>query len=388
MTLTKQAVRHALLHPFAVIAGGAGTGKTATMLALVLAWEALGGKVHLCALAGKAALKLSQATHRLARTIHRTLMELDLRDEAETSGKEPHTGWSALDSSTLLIVDESSMVDLGQWARLLKAMPSGCRLVMVGDTAQLPPIGFGLVFHVLARKPETALLTRIFRQEEASGIPVIANDIRQQKKPSLQAFNGIEDGAFFESCPGVEIDDHIEGVVNALGGFGDDGLALHVVAATNRCVAALNRRFHDARRREKDEIKGYLENLFSVGDPVVHLENDYRRTLFNGMLGTVRTVDTMKRSVEVSFDGSIHVFERDSLMRLGLAYAITCHKLQGSQAARVVIALEPTRLVEPSWLYTAVTRAERQVVLVGSNTMLEQAIQREFAWKTRYVGYN
>jgi exodeoxyribonuclease V alpha subunit len=382
----KQAVRHALLHPFSVIAGGAGTGKTATMQALVLAWEALGGKVHLCALAGKAALRLSQATHRLARTIHRTLTELALRDEAQAMGDEPHSSWSQLNSATLLIVDESSMVDLGQWARLLKAMPSGCRLVMVGDTAQLPPIGFGLVFHLLAQKPETAVLTRIFRQNEASGIPIIANEIRQKKVPNLKAFDGIGDGAFFESCASTEMGDHITSVVDALGGFGNDGLALHVVAATNSCVTALNRRFHDARRQEKDEVKGYLEALFSVGDPVVHLENDYRRALFNGMLGTVQSVDTIKRSVEVSFDGAIHLFEREAMSHINLAYAITCHKLQGSQAKRVVIALEQTSLVEPSWLYTAITRAERQVVIVGSDRMLEQAIQREFAWKVRCVG--
>jgi exodeoxyribonuclease V alpha subunit len=380
------AVRHALTNPFAVITGGAGTGKTAAMQALVLAWEILGGRVHLAALAGKAALRLSQATHRLAKTLHRTLAELALRVAAEADGKWINPDWTELDDASLVIVDEASMPDLGQWAKLLKAMPSGCRLVMVGDTAQLPPIGFGLVFHLLAQRPDTANLTKIFRQEAASGIPVVANAIRHQIDPNLEAFTGLVDGVSMRVSAVTAIDLQVEGVVEALGGFGEDGLALHIVAATNLRVAGLNRRFHDRRRRGHAEVKGYLGAYFSPGDPVVHLENDYKRGLFNGMTGTVVTVNTALRSVEVMFDGEAHVFTRDELIRLDLAYALTCHKLQGSQAQSIVVVIEPTRLLEPSWLYTAVTRAERQAVLVGPPTVLKQALEREFAWKTRCVG--
>jgi exodeoxyribonuclease V alpha subunit len=381
------AVRHALLAPCAVLAGGAGTGKTATMQALVLAWEALGGRVHLCALAGKAALRLSQATHRLGRTIHRTLAELALRAAASEDGKRADPDWAELDDHTLVIVDEASMVDLGQWARLLKVMPPGCRLAMVGDTAQLPPIGFGLVFHLLAQRPDTARLTRIFRQEAESGIPAVADAIRHRRPLKLDPFVGAADGVSLLACATGAVDGRVEEVVAALGGFGEDGLALHVVAATNQRVAGLNRRFHDARRRGRPEVKGYLGAYFSPGDPVVHLENDYRRGLFNGLLGTVVAVDVFRRSVEVSFDGETHVFGRDNLIRLDLAYALTCHKLQGSQTARVVVAIEPIRLLEPSWLYTAVTRAERQAVVVGDTRVLAQGLRREFAWKERCVGF-
>ncbi len=380
------AVRHALLNPFAVIAGGAGTGKTATMQALVLAWEALGGNVHLCALAGKAALRLSQATHRLGKTIHRTLAELAQRAEADADGRQPRAEWAAFTDATMVIVDEASMPDLGQWARLLKAMPPGCRLVMVGDTAQLPPIGFGLVFHLLARRPDTAVLSRIFRQDSENGIPVVADAIRHRRQPVLDAFVGAADGVSHFACRTEALDEHVAEAVTQLGGFGEDGLALHVVAATNQRVAALNRRFHETRRGAKPEVKGYLGAYFSVGDPVVHLENDYRRGLFNGLLGTVVAIDVFRRTVEVTFDDEFYVFARDELIRLDLAYALTCHKLQGSQAERVVIAIEPTRLIEPSWIYTAVTRAEQQAVLVGSSSVLQQALRREFAWKTRYTG--
>jgi exodeoxyribonuclease V alpha subunit len=381
------AVRYALLNPFSVIAGGAGTGKTATLHALAIAWEALGGCVHLCALAGKAALRLGQATHRLAFTIHRTLAELALRENAAAEGKRINPDWAELTGSTLVVVDEASMVDLGQWARLLKAMPQGCGLVMVGDTAQLPPIGFGLLFHVLAYGSDAVSLTKIYRQDEASGIPAIAESIRRRQQLCLPEFSGVADGASFFSCRLGDIESSVEAVVQELGGFGEDGLALHVVAATNQRVASLNRRFHDLRRGAQDEVKGYLGAQFCVGDPVVHLENDYKRALFNGMLGVVVGTNVAARSVTVIFEGESHDFGRDELIRLDLAYALTCHKLQGSQATRILVVLEPTRLLEPSWLYTAMTRAQNQAVIVGPRELLRQAVSREFAWKRRFCGY-
>lgn len=380
------AVRHALLNPFAVITGGAGTGKTTMVQAIVLAWEELGGPVHLCALAGKAALRLSQATHRLARTIHRTLTELAARQAAIEDDKRSNADWSLFDDRTMVIVDEASMPDLGQWARLLKAMPAGCRLVMVGDTAQLPPIGFGLVFHLVAQRPDTANLTHIFRQDDASGIPVVADAIRHRRPFNLKPFDGLKDGVSFLECRTDELEGKASLVAASLGGFGEDGLALHVIAATNKRVATLNRTFHDMRRQGKNEVKGYLGALFTVGDPVVHLENDYKRGLFNGMLGTVIATAPYRRSIDVSFEGQSHTFVREDLIRLGLAYALTCHKLQGSQAARVIITVEPSRLLEPSWLYTAITRAEEQTVIVGSRSVLRESLTRDFAWKNRVVG--
>lgn len=159
-----EAVINVLMRPFAVVSGGAGTGKTAMMRAVVEAWENLGGTVHLCALAGKAALRLSQATRRLAKTLCRTVGELKRRRRAEFEGTIARADWTLLDDRTLVIVDEASMVDLGLWAELLDLMPPGCRLAMIGDVAQLPPIGFGLVFHLLAQRPDTIRLTQVFRQ--------------------------------------------------------------------------------------------------------------------------------------------------------------------------------------------------------------------------------
>lgn len=382
------ATRQALTRPFSVIAGGAGTGKTATMQAVVLAWEALGGRVHLCALSGKAALRLSQATHRLAKTIHRTLMELKQRSDGLDKSKVLVPNGTELDDRTLLIVDEASMVDLGQWARLLKAMPAGCRLVMVGDTAQLPPIGFGIVFHILAQQPTTARLTQVFRQDTASGIPLVAQAIRLRRRPPLLPFSGVGSGVSLLACQLSQLDTEIAAAAVRLGGFGEGGLGLHVVAPTNRRVAALNRLFHELYKGERVEVRGPLGTDYSVGDPVVYLENDYQRGLFNGALGTVIAVDPKSRTVDIVIDGRTYSLGQGDLAQIDLAYALTCHKLQGSQAAKIIVALEPTPLLEPSWLYTAVTRAEQQALLVGPPELLDAALQKPFAWSRRFVGIN
>lgn len=383
----RAAVLRMLASPFSVLAGGAGTGKTATMRAIVEAWEELGGRVHLCALAGKAALRLGQSAGRPAKTIHRTLMKLKERRKAQADGAEPRGDWALFDDTTLVIVDEASMVDLGQWAQLLDAMPAGCRLAMVGDVAQLPPIGFGLVFHLLARRPGAIHLTRVHRQTEASGIPLVARAVRDGAMPAFTPFDGPGDGVSFVPCSTARIDGTVEDVVHRLGGFGRDGLGLHVVSALNARAGALNRRFHDMRRASFSEIDGALGARFSPGDPVVHTENDYRRGLFNGMLGSVIEIEGRARSVTVSFEGALHVFQGEDLARIDLAFAITCHKLQGSQAERVVVVVEPTRLIEPSWLYTAITRAERQAVIVGPEDVLRAALRRPPAWTTRTTGF-
>lgn len=384
----REAVVHALLHPFAVITGGAGTGKTATMQALVLAWEHLGGRAHLCALAGKAALRLSQATMRPAMTLHRTLLDLARRKAAGENGTAPDPKLSWLDDATMVVVDEASMVDLGQWARLLAAMPTGCRLVMAGDPAQLPPIGFGIVFHLLTDSPEAARLTKIHRQASDNGIPEVAAAVRRRALPTLPAFAGPSDGVSAALCPESGIDAEIERVVGAMGRFGATGLDLHVVAATNRRVAALNQRFHDLRRDGRPEVRSPLGPRFSMRDPVVFTENDYARGLFNGLIGSILRVDPLARTVEVSFDGKVHLLLRDDLIRLDLAYAMTCHRLQGSQAPRVIVALDSSRLIESSWLYTAITRAERQAVVVGPVEAMAAAVSRPTAWTERCVGFS
>jgi exodeoxyribonuclease V alpha subunit len=332
-------------------------------------------------------LRLSQATGRPARTIYRLLQGLE-GPQGVLAGPEARP---TLDACTLLIIDEASMVDLGQWHQLVEAMPPGCRLLMVGDVAQLPPIGFGLVFHRLAEDNAlTARLETIHRQTDASGIPQVAHAVRQQQWPCFREYRGYGEGVSFIETPTPSIPRTIETVVADLGPFSATEHALQIVAALNEGEAGvfgLNRRFHGHHRADgRPVIKGFLGQYFAVGDPIIHTRNDYREALYNGSLGHVVAVDPPTRSPVARFDAAEKTFATSRLLDLQLAYAITCHRAQGSQAARVIVPLLRTPLLDPTWLYTAITRAEQQCVLVGERRVLAEALRRPPKYAARVIG--
>jgi exodeoxyribonuclease V alpha subunit len=159
-------------------------------------------------------------------------------------------------------------------------------------------------------------------------------------------------------------------------------------------VDALNARLHERLRPSgapAHDIKGFNAQYYTIGDPVMCLRNDYSRGLFNGQIGQVQSIPDSpgERWLEVLFDGesSPRTLQLEDLMDLTLAHAITCHKLQGSQAARVVVPIYESRVLDPSWVYTAITRAERQVILVGDLTVLRLALRRSRTADNRRVGF-
>ena len=378
-----QAILHILRSPLSCLVGGAGTGKTTILRYVVRLWHRLGGNVLMATLSGKAALKLSQSTGLLAKTLTRTLCELD--EDHEEEGHD----LAEINERTLVVIDEASMVDLSTCHALMKHTKKGSRLLMSGDPAQLPPIGFGLVFHELVKDDSiTVRLNKIYRQSADSGIPLVAKALRERRMPTFSQYQGRGEGvslipASLESIPTV-----IEQVVGDSGGFED----LMVVTATNRGAAGvdqLNRLFHDKQRQQTNlpELKGSLGQYFCPGEPVIHLKNDYQRGIYNGSLGKVLDVDRDENSLTANLDGKVVSFDAGQLIDLSLAYAITCHKCQGSQVERVIIPIYQTRLLDPSWLYTAITRAEKQVVLVGDQKEIERALERKFAADCRSVGF-
>lgn len=398
-----QAVRKALSAGFAVIRGGAGTGKTFVMRTVCDLWERSGGKLALAALAGKAALRLSRSTGRLARTIFRTLKELDEReaieakladgdaDEAELTKLETKLrGLALLTPDTLVVIDEASMVDLPSIFGLLRRMPVGSRLLLVGDERQLPPVGFGLLFHrVVADSSVTATLTTVHRQASASSIPAVAGALRRREVPDLLPFSDpAADGVSIAVASGREA--IADRVVTLRTAFSADADVMVVTPVNDTAcgVAGLNRRLHDEHLRTRDlqELRGPVGDLFSPGEPVLHLTNNYQRGLFNGSLGTVRSIDRKERGMVAVFDGEEHSFAAEDLIDLALGYALTCHRAQGSEADHVIVALPESRLLDPSWIYTAVTRARRSVVIVGEEKTLRDALRRPFADEHRLVG--
>jgi exodeoxyribonuclease V alpha subunit len=238
----------------------------------------------------------------------------------------------------------------------------------------------------------TKQLTVIHRHSEAGGIPVVAAAIRIGSMPALRPYVGPGEGVSFLECLNDELKASVHRVWASL--VAENAAFPLIVTARNEGdvgIHSLNRSFHAMRVDSLDlvEIKGELGEWFSPGEPCVFKRNDYARGLVNGLLGVVLEVDPETRSVTALFDGyeEPHRIEREDLIDLQLAYAITCHRGQGSQAPCVIVPLYTTRLLDPCWLYTAVTRAQRQVVMVGSLDVLRAGLAAQSAATSRLVGF-
>lgn len=372
--------------PFGILTGGAGVGKTTATRAIAASWEKAGGRVELCALSGKAARRLGQATGRLARTIFRLIRDLRRRQEDPTTAIVDGE-IANLDDRTLLVVDEASMVDLGQFTELLvDHLPEGCHVLLVGDPAQLPPIGPGLVFPVLCGLPGiVAALTVVHRQTGTSGIPPVSAAVRDGRIPSLPTFDReCLGGVCVLECKPQDVAAQVMRVVAALGGHGSAGHNLMILSPTNNGAACsvrqMNRAFQALRLQadgwsEDTALLGAWGQQFVPGDPVVYTRNLYREGLFNGMLGRVEAIDRPEQRLTVRFeDGEVVQIDGEKLADVQLAYALSCHKAQGSSARRIVVPVYRSRVFDRAWVYTAITRAEEICVLVGDMAVLRAAI--------------
>lgn len=351
----KAAVQLAVSARVACITGGAGVGKTSALAAVCALSEAIGVPFYLLALSGRAARRIQEASGRPAQTIASWIHAVD-------------AGLISLNSERLVVIDESSMLDLPTTYRLLRRFRPGCRLLLVGDPGQLPPIGFGLVFHAMvleATIPQVEL-TEIMRQADATGIPTVARDVREGRIPRLEGYRGLGKGVSFVECAGEEIVDKVLDVANDLGGV-DKCRIVGAVKNGRAGVKTINHAFHALLATGRTDVQGY-----ALGEPVIWLRNDAELGLLNGSLGVVVRVDT---ELVVDWDGEGQkVIDPSRSYDMALAYAITTHKAQGSQFPRVVIPVYRSRMLDRTLLYTAITRAQLQVVLVGDRRTFEEAI--------------
>ena len=380
------AVAMAATKPLSVLTGGAGVGKTTVLKAVGELIEATGGQVVQMALAGRAAQRLREATGRDAYTIIGFLNQV-------------RNGKVVLGGETLVVVDESSMLDLMLLYRLVRALPQGVRLLLVGDPHQLPPIGPGLVFHVLADSvtlKEQGLvceLARVHRQAESSGIPRVANLVRSGTIPELGKYEGISVGVSFLACNADSITDRLVDIVSDLGGFGDVQI-LGVTKSGRSGVLSINQTFHQKLTARKRKLDGW--NI-AESDPVMFTLNDYDRELYNGSLGRVEKVFDGTSTIEADdeepcrvlcdFDGRKIKLSDSDLCNTELAYAITTHKAQGSQFKKVVIPIIKSRLLDRTLIYTALTRGIEQVVFVGDRHAFNEAIINSPTVTRRRVGF-
>jgi exodeoxyribonuclease V alpha subunit len=352
---------------FSVLTGGAGVGKTTVLRAIIRLADARNLKVYQMALAGRAAKRMSESTGRAATTIAKFLS--DVRSQKlDVSG------------DSLLVIDEASMVDLPTFYRNLRYVPDGARVLLVGDPAQLPPIGFGLVFHKLAGNsnvPQTHLV-QVHRQAESTGIPAVATAVRNHHIPSLRTYEGKGQGVSFIDCAADRVMSILQRL--AVDWHGEDWQALAAVKGGRGGIEFINATFHALATGEIDGP------AFVAGEPLIHLVNDMERGLMNGTLGRVVRVD--EAGLVGSFEGHEHWFDWSEVReRIEHAYAISVHKAQGSQFRRVAVVVGESRLLDHALVYTALTRGVEQVVFVGDRDALERAIRNPPLAHLREVGF-
>ncbi|HMW00619.1 MAG TPA: AAA family ATPase [Acidobacteriota bacterium] len=364
-------VDQALTRGLSLLTGGAGTGKTTVLRMVHTACEKLGIHVQQIALAGRAAHRLRQTTGRDAQTIASYLR----KHEDSLLQFEPER---------MLIVEESSMVDLPAFYRIVKTLSATTRLLLAGDPYQLPPIGYGLVFHKLVAEASVPAvkLRQVHRQEESTGIPQVARSIRYGEMPKLPFFQGPYPGVSFVAATSATITDNVISVAETFGTC-DDVQILGVTRYGPAGTRTINSILHKMKCGDKQLVRG---RDLAEGDPVVYKVNDYARALWNGSLGRILKVEA--DSITCEFDGTEHWFDYCDLENIELAYSLTVHRAQGSQFNRVIIPVLQSRLLDRSLLYTALTRGIEQVVLLGDLASIREAVEAPPHSHKRIVGFS
>ncbi len=388
------AVEAALRDTVTVITGGPGVGKTTIVKAIVHLARIAHRKVALAAPTGRAAKRLGEATGVEAMTIHR-LLEFNPRAGGFQRGPEEQ-----LDVD-VLVIDEASMVDALLFRALVSALRLGAQLVLVGDVDQLPSVGAGAVLaDVIASEAATVIrLTEIFRQAAESQIVVSAHRINRGELPDLDTPATTSDFYFISrDDPEAARATIVELVAERIPArFGLDAIGdIQVLTPMHRGelgTTAVNRALQERLNPSvggAEIVRG--ERAYRRGDKVMQLRNDYDRSVFNGDIGVIDTVDPDAGVIRVDFDGRMTTYERAELDQLVHAYAVSVHKSQGSEYPAVVIPLvtQHFMMLQRSLLYTAVTRGKRLVVLVGSKRAVALAVRnadarRRYTWLAERV---
>lgn len=374
----RAAVGLALSSKLVVITGGPGVGKTTLVNSILAILQARKVRITLCAPTGRAAKRLAESTGLEAKTIHR-LLEFDPQTFGFKRGRE-----NPLDTD-LLVVDESSMVDIVLLNRLLAAVPDHAALIIVGDVDQLPSVGPGAVLAdiIESGRVPTVRLTEIFRQAAESRIIVNAHRINRGDLPLKPENSDLTDFYYIPAESPEDIHHKLLQVVTERipRRFGLHPVTdIQVLTPMNRGglgVRSLNVELQQRLNPGGEPSVNRFGTTFAPRDKVIQTENNYTREVFNGDIGSIVEVDPDNGVLRVDFDGRIVEYEFGELDELSLAYATSIHKSQGSEYPAVVIplAMQHYMLLERNLLYTAVTRGRKLVIIIGQNKALAMAVK-------------
>ena len=374
----RQAIALALCSKVLVITGGPGVGKTTLVNAILKILAAKGVEIALAAPTGRAAKRLNETTGFEAKTIHR-LLETDPKTGGFKRGEDnPIEG-------DLLVIDETSMVDVPLMNALLKAVDDASALILVGDVDQLPSVGPGQVLADIITPGAVPVvrLTEVFRQAAESRIITNAHRINQGQMPDLERpggrsyfyFVGVKD-------PEAGVDKIVEIIRERLPRrFGLDPVRdIQLLCPMNRgALGARSLNLH-LQQALNPSPSGRIEKFgwtFAVGDKVMQIENDYDKEVYNGDVGFVAGIDADEGDLDIEFDGRRVAYDFSELDRVVLAYATTIHKAQGSEYPAVVIPVvkQHYMMLRRNLLYTGVTRGKRLVILVGEKKAVAIAVK-------------
>lgn len=389
----REAIVTALERGILILTGGPGTGKTTTVRGIYQLMKARGLRVVLTAPTGRAAQRMAEITGEDARTIHRLL-------EAEREGNERmHFVRNARNpiEADAVIVDELSMVDTVVFGALLEALPLGCRLVMVGDSDQLPPVGAGNVLGDMIRSGLLPVveLNEVFRQAMQSLIVTNAHRVVAGEMPELHR----TDKDFFHmerhdaGRTVRDIVDLYQRRLPAAYGFNPvEDIEILCPSRKGECgTVNLNRVLQEAVNPPatgRQEIK-YRTRVFREGDKVMQIKNDYNVAwtregeegtgIFNGDVGIILQIDRKRGKILIDFDGRLVAFSPENFNELELAYAVTVHKSQGSEFPAVIMPVIdiPPQLCYRNLFYTAITRAREKMITIGREQIIAAMVRND-----------
>jgi len=378
----KKAVSSALEDKIHIITGGPGTGKSTITKTILSIHEKLSDKIMLAAPTGRAAKRLSEITRKHAKTIH-SLLEVDFTTRGFKRGTN-----NPLDCD-LLIIDEASMIDTYLMYSLLKAIPDGARLILIGDVDQLPSVGPGSVLKDMIESKNLAMtrLFQIFRQAKESLITINAHAVNRGAMPNLET--SVDDDFWY-----IERDDPnqmIEELLNLINHTLPKRYDFHktediqVLSPMKRGKVGIEN-LNKVLQAKLNDSEIYLqrgETIYKIGDKVIQLKNNYQNMVFNGDIGYIVDIDRSSKEVLIKFDYKEIEYSYDDLGEITLAYAVSIHKYQGSESPCIILPLHTSHfvLLQRNLIYTAITRAKKLLVLISSKKAIALGIHNNLTRK-------